>query len=186
MQAFWFASRATGLAALLLFTTVVVLGALHGSRFATARWPRFAVADLHRNLSLLALVFLAVHVITAVVDPYAGLAWLDVVLPGVSAYQPLWTGLGAVAFDLVLALIATSLLRPRISARVWRAVHWSAYAAWPVAVGHGLGIGGADSRTPWVLGITTACVLAAVLAVARRAVVRHPDTEARRAWTGVR
>jgi methionine sulfoxide reductase heme-binding subunit len=186
MQALWYASRATGLVSLLLFTAVVVLGALHGGRFAAARWPRFAVAGLHRNLSLLALVFLAVHVSTAVLDPYAGLAWLDVLVPGVSTYLPLWTGLGAVALDLVLALVGTSLLRPRISVRTWRLVHWTAYLAWPVAIGHGLGSGGADSRTGWVDAVTAGCVLAGLLAVGWRSTVRHPDTEARRSWARVR
>jgi predicted ferric reductase len=176
----WYASRATGLASLLLLTAAVVLGALNGARVASARWPRFAVAGLHRNLSLLTVVFLAVHVMTAVVDPYAGIGWLAVVLPFVGSYHPFWLGLGALAFDLLVALVVSSLLRPRIDVRVWRVVHWAAYVCWPVAVAHGLGIGGVDSRTGWVLAVTGACVLAVVAAVAWRVSVRHPDTDARR------
>ncbi len=63
---------------------------------------------MHRNLSLLTLAFLAVHVASAIIDPYAGIAWLDVVVPFVSTYHPFWLGLGAVALDLILAVVVTS------------------------------------------------------------------------------
>lgn len=182
-QALWYASRGTGLVSLLLLTAAVVLGALNTARFSRSRWPRFAVAAVHRNLSLIALAFLAVHVATAVIDPYAGIGWLDAVLPYGSVYQPLWTGLGAVAGDLLLALVATSLLRSRLSVRVWRAVHWFAYACWPVAVIHGLGIGGADTRLGWVLLFNAGCVLAVAAAVGWRLRASHPDTLARAAGT---
>lgn len=187
MTALWYASRATGLALLIMLTAIVVLGALNGGRFAARNWPRFAISDLHRNLSLVTVAFLVVHVATAIIDPYAGIAWLDAVVPFVSVYHPLWLGLGAVASDLFLALIFSSLLRPRISQRVWRALHWTAYACWPIAVLHGWGIGGADSRLAWVLVVMVICVLAVIVAVGWRLVSSHPDSEARRApWTRVR
>jgi len=176
----WYSSRATGLVSLLLLTTTVVLGALNGGRFSSAGWPRFAVAAVHRNLSLISVAFLAVHVTTAVVDPYAKIGWGDVVVPFGSVYQPLWLGLGAVAGDLFIALIVTSLLRSRIGARVWRAVHWTGYACWPVAVVHGLGIGGADRGSGWVLALDVFCVTAVLVAVGWRVFAVHPDTRVRR------
>lgn len=93
-QALWFTSRGTGLVSLLLLTATVGLGAAHAARWGSTRWPRFTVAALHRNLSLLAVVFLAAHVATAVIDPYAGIRWLDAVLPFGSTYHPFWLGLG--------------------------------------------------------------------------------------------
>jgi DMSO/TMAO reductase YedYZ heme-binding membrane subunit len=187
VTALWYASRATGLAALLMLTATVVLGAANSARFTTSKWPRFAVATVHRSLALATCVFLAVHIAGAVIDPYAGIRWLDAILPFVSGYQPFWLGLGAVAFDLLIALIVSSLLRPRINQRTWRALHWVAYVCWPVAVLHGFEIGGADSRLGWVRLLTIACVVAVVAAVGWRAVTRHPDTEARRRpWYGIR
>ncbi|HVV19040.1 MAG TPA: ferric reductase-like transmembrane domain-containing protein [Pseudonocardiaceae bacterium] len=186
-MALWYASRATGLAALLMLTTTVVLGTANSARFATPNLPRFAVATIHRNLSLVTCAFLVVHIAGAVIDPYAGIGWVDAVLPFVSSYQPFWLGLGAVAFDLLVALVVSSLVRPRISQRVWRSLHWAAYACWPVALIHGFAIGGADSRLGWVRILTLVCLLAVVAAVAWRATARHPDTEARRApWYGMR
>ena len=102
------------------------------------RWPRFATTFLHRNISMLAVVFLVAHVATVVLDGFAPIGWKDAVVPFASAYRPLWLGFGAVAFDLVLALVVTSLLRNRIGPRTWRLVHWLAYVCWPFAVVHGL------------------------------------------------
>jgi DMSO/TMAO reductase YedYZ heme-binding membrane subunit len=179
-HALWYTSRATGIVSLLLLTSTVVLGALNGARVSSSAWPRFAVAAVHRNLSLIAVLFIAVHVATAVVDPYAGIGWLDVIVPFGSIYQPFWLGFGAVAGDLVIAIIVTSLLRHRIGVRVWRAVHWASYACWPIAVVHGLGTGGADSHSPVVLALDLTCVLAVTGAVAWRVRTAHPDTRARR------
>src|SRR5919205_2877940 len=124
-QTLWYASRATGLVALLLLTATVVLGVTTAGRFPTSRWPRFVIAAVHRNLSLLSVSFLGVHIATAVIDPYAGMSWADAVIPFGSAYRPVWVGLGAVALDLLIAVVVTSLLRLRILLRWWRAVHWS-------------------------------------------------------------
>lgn len=155
---FWYASRATGLISQVLLTAALVLGICGAARLDTAPWPRFAVARLHRNVSLLVVAFLAVHIATAVLDGYVDIRWLDVVVPFTGDYEPFWLGLGAVALDLLAALVVTSLLRVRLGLRAWRAVHWAAYACWPVAVVHGFGIGGKDSTTGWVLGLTLGCV----------------------------
>jgi predicted ferric reductase len=173
----WYFSRATGLVSLILFTAVVVLGALGAGRISTQAWPRFAVAALHRNLSLLSLVFLVLHIGAAVLDGYVPLAWLDVVVPFGSDYQPFWVGLGAVAIDLMLALVVTSLVRTRISARAWRIVHWFAYLSWPVALIHSIGM--AES-SGWILALDIVCLLAVAGAVVLRATTTHPDTEVRR------
>jgi DMSO/TMAO reductase YedYZ heme-binding membrane subunit len=171
-HALWYSSRATGLVSLLLPTATMVLGALNVGRFATAGWPRFSVLAVHRNLSLVTVAFLVVHVTTAVVDPYAKIGWGDVLVPFGSVYRPLWLGLGAVAGDLLVALIVTSLLRQRLGVRAWRTVHWASYACWPVAVAHGLGTGGADSHSHWILAFDLFCVVAVTAAVA-------PTTEQR-------
>ena len=180
-QTLWFASRACGMVALLLLTLTVVLGALHTGRVSHAAWPRFVVHALHRNLALLAVVFVAVHVATAIIDPYAGIGWIDAVAPFASSYHPFWTGLGAVALDLFAALVVTSLARTHLPLAWWRRLHWSAYALWPIALAHGLGIGGADSGLGWVRAVDVACALTVVAAVVARLRARHPDTEARRA-----
>lgn len=178
-QALWYTSRATGLVSLLLVTVSAVLGMLGAGRVATPRWPRFALSSLHRNVSLLTVTFLAVHIATAIIDPYAGIGWLDAIVPFVSVYQPFWLGLGAVALDLMVAVIITSLLRTRMPLAAWRFVHLTSYALWPLVIFHGLGNGGADSHRGWVLVLYGLCILAVAVAGFLRLTATHPDTEMR-------
>ena len=147
----------------MLLTGTVVLGIVTSVRFASPAWPRFVTVSLHRNLSLLTITFTGLHVLTTVTDPFASISVVSVVVPFTSGYRRIWLGLGAVAFDLLLAVLVTSLLRTRISPRGWRAVHWAGYACWPVALVHGLGTG-TDGAARWVLAVTAVCALAVVSA----------------------
>lgn len=136
--ALWYTSRATGVVSLILLSAVMIIGMLVNRQGRLPGLPRFAVLGLHRNLSLLAVAFVAVHVLTAVTDSFVSISLAAIVIPFVSSYEPLWLGLGAVSLDLMAAVIVTSLLRRHIGRRVWRAVHWLAYASWPVAVVHSI------------------------------------------------
>jgi len=157
----WYATRATGLVTLLLLTVSVLLGILTAGRFSTQRWPRFLSQGLHRNISLLVLVFLTLHVGTTVIDTYTSIPLTAAFIPFASSYKAAWLSLGAVALDMLIALIVTSLLRARIGHRAWRRVHWLAYACWPVAVAHGLGTG-TDRNATWVFALTVACAVSVV------------------------
>jgi sulfoxide reductase heme-binding subunit YedZ len=164
----WYVTRGTGVVALLLLTASVVLGTLSSARWRTARVPRFLVGGLHRNLSLLAVAFVVAHVVTTVADGFAPIGLQDGILPFLSPYRPIWLGLGTVAFDLMLALIVTSLLRARLGFRVWRAVHWLAYASWPVALLHTLG-SGSDARFGWLAVVSFGSCVSVVVALLLRA-----------------
>jgi len=172
-QALWYTTRAAGAVSLLLLTAVVVIGLLARLRVESASWPRFLSASFHRDLSLLAVVLLLVHVVTAVVDPFTSLGITPVVVPFGSYYRRVWLGLGTLAFELLLAVVVSSLLRNRIGPRAWRLVHWLAYASWPLAVVHGLGTG-TDARSAWMMGITVVCVVA-VVGVGAWRLVGAPD-----------
>ncbi len=157
-SAWWYLARGTGVVSLLLLSAVMALGLAGPLRVSLgARVPRIAVDTLHRDLSLLAVVLLAVHILTSVLDGYAPISLLDAVIPLHSAYRPLWLGLGALAFDLLLAVAATSLVRRRLGYGGWRFVHWLAYLCWPIAVLHGLGTG-TDARAGWMVVLTAVCV----------------------------
>jgi sulfoxide reductase heme-binding subunit YedZ len=165
--ALWYASRATGVVSLVLLSVVMIIGILVNRQGRLPGLPRFAVLGLHRNLSLLAVAFVAVHVISAVADSFVSISLAAAVIPFVSAYQPFWLGLGAVSIDLMAALILTSLLRRFIGRRTWRAVHWLAYASWPVAVAHSIG-SSKDLQNGALLGLAVACILAVAGALAWR------------------
>jgi sulfoxide reductase heme-binding subunit YedZ len=170
--ALWYLSRGSGAVSLILLSAAVVLGIVDERRWRSTRWPRFALHGLHRWVSLFAVAFLAVHILSGVLDSFAPIRLLDAVLPFAGTYRPLWLGFGTLAFDLLLTVAITSLLKRQIGQRAWRAVHWLSYAAWPVAVVHGLGTG-SDVRGGWLLAITAACVAAVWFAVLAR-VARVP------------
>jgi methionine sulfoxide reductase heme-binding subunit len=166
-MALWYLMRGTGAAALVLLTAAMVLGIVNVRRWAPQGVPRFVVDDLHRTVALLAVALLAVHVVTAVVDSYVPIAVVSVLIPFDGGYRPLWVGLGALALDLFIALIVTSLLRGRLGLRTWRAVHWLAYACWSLAFAHSVGIG-TDVAAGWMLWVALGCAAAVLAAVALR------------------
>ncbi len=156
----WYATRATGIAALVLLTATMVLGIGIAGR-APHTLPAFARAEVHRRISLLTVVFLAIHVLTSVLDTYVHINWTSIVLPFTSSYHTGWLALGTIGVDAFIAVGISSMVRHRIPARTWRAFHWLAYLSWPVAVAHTLGMG-TDARLSWVLGLVAACIASVV------------------------
>jgi hypothetical protein len=175
-SALWYATRGAGATTTVLLTASVVLGIAEERGWRPGGSPRYAVAALHRTISMLALTMLAVHIVTTLLDPFPKIAVLAAFVPFATDYRPLWMGFGAVAADLLLAVIVTSLVRRRLGYRAWRGVHWAAYACWPVAILHGLGTG-SDTKATWMLALTFGSVAAVVLAVLAR--VARADTPAR-------
>ena len=169
----WFLNRGTGVVLLVLLTVSTALGVLSTARAGSRWWPRFLTQGLHRNVALLSMALLLAHVTTAVVDSYVDIRWYDALVPGRSAYQPLWLALGTVALDLLLAVTATSLLRHRMAHRTWRVVHVATYAAWVLGLVHGIGIG-TDAAEPWSVGVSVGCGTTMLVCVlARLATVRR-------------
>jgi len=168
-SAYWYLTRASGTVALILLTAAVALGVIDVRRFNAPGWPRFVIDALHRNVALLAMVFLVLHILTAVLDSFASIRLIDAIIPFVGSYRPFWLGLGAAAFDLLLAIIVTSLLRGRIGLVGWRAVHWATYASWPIAVLHTVGTG-SDIKSAWMLLVVFGCLAVTLGAVGVRAV----------------
>ncbi len=104
---FWYTTRATGLVALVLFTVVVCLGTFVSNRVGGSAVGRFELNELHRSVSMVAMAFLVLHIITTVVDSYVPTGWLSAVIPMTSNYKRWDVAIGAVAFDLMLAVWAS-------------------------------------------------------------------------------
>lgn len=178
-SAYWYLTRSSGAVALILLTLALVLGVVDVRRWSTEKWPRFVVDSLHRNVSLLALAFLGLHILTAALDSFATISLINAVIPFTGSYRPFWLGLGALSFDLMLAVIVTSLMRRRMGHSTWRAVHWLSYASWPIALLHGLGTG-SDVKSSWMLALSVGCLIAILAAVSVRVAAGWPDRLARR------
>jgi predicted ferric reductase len=176
----WFVSRASGLALLVSFSTVLVLGVAARLGSAPRRWPRFAVAELHRTLALFSVAFLVLHVVTAILDPFVTIGWAATLIPFASPYRTLAIALGTLAVDLGGAVVLTSLARRRLGYRAWRAVHWLAYLAWPVAFAHSLTAGN-DLGIWWVALLEWGSAAAVATAIVARLLqaARHAAPPAR-------
>ena len=182
--ALWYLTRASGVVAIVLLSATLILGVVASVGWTTERWPRFVSQDVHRNLSLLCIVFVGVHVVTTVLDGFVPIGFVDAVLPFRSSYRPIYLGLGALGFDLLLAVLVTSALRHRIGYGSWRFVHWLAYLSWPIALIHGLG-SGTDTPLPVVLFVEAACTAAVLAAFAWRLTTGRSLPIARRAAAGI-
>lgn len=175
----WFASRSTGVVSIAMLTIVVVLGL----RTSGGRRPHRDAATvgmaLHRNLSLGTVVFLVVHVATAIAETYVEIDAVSAVVPFTSPFERVPVGLGTLAVDLLLTVTVTSLVRHRLSMVAWRRIHLLSHLLWPTAVVHGLLLG--TAKEPVLRAITIGC--AAVLAVVLLWRLRssHADRDRRRA-----
>ncbi|MEU0497490.1 ferric reductase-like transmembrane domain-containing protein [Mycobacterium sp. NPDC006124] len=166
-QALWALGRGTGTTALAFLTVSLTLGIATRSGRRLATLPRFAVAEVHRFAAVAGAALIALHVTLLFFDPYAQLRLVDFAVPFLGAYRPFWLGLGTVAVDVLVVLIITSLLRHRLGARVFRIVHWAAYASWPIALAHALG-NGTDAGRAWFLVFAGCCVLTVAVALTWR------------------
>lgn len=152
----WYLIRGTGLVTLILFTLVVALGIATTKRMRVARLPKFVTLALHRNVALLAAAFLGVHIVTSMLDSYAHVGLRQIFVPLGATHYGLFLGLGALSFDLMLAVLVTSLLRHRLGLRTWSAVHRLAYVSWPIALAHAVGTG-SDASAHWFVDAAVAC-----------------------------
>ena len=175
----WFLNRGTGIALLLVLTASLALGLFTAGRRSGGIVPAFVPQTLHRNLSLLALALVVLHIVTAVADTFVDIRWWQALVPWGAAYEPFWLGLGTLAFDVMLVVSFTTALRGRLSPRAWHRVHLLGYASWPVAFAHGAGMG-TDATEPWAQRIALGCLVVVLVAltarVTRRSVRRSDHT----------
>jgi sulfoxide reductase heme-binding subunit YedZ len=170
-QGLWFLSRGSGLVLLVLFSVIVALGVAVSSGTAARRWPRFSIAELHRTLSLFGIALLVLHIVTALLDPFVTIGWAATLVPFASPYRTAAIAAGTLAVDFAGAVLVTSLLRHRLRYRTWKAVHWLAYLAWPLAFTHSLTAGN-DLWVWWVDLIEWGCAAMVGTAVLARGLAR--------------
>jgi methionine sulfoxide reductase heme-binding subunit len=165
-EALWFLNRSTGVVSIVLLTISTVLGVLAIGGRPAGRVPRFVTQAFHRNVALLSVLLLVAHLITVVLDEFVEIRWYEVFIPFVGSYEPLWVGFGALATDLMIVVVITSLFRTRMNHNLWRGLHVTTYGLWALAIGHGIGVGTDMTESMWVL--TVVCAIAVPLAAALR------------------
>ncbi|MGV1006480.1 MAG: ferric reductase-like transmembrane domain-containing protein [Candidatus Nanopelagicales bacterium] len=173
-EALWALGRGNGIVALAFMTMSVALGIMTRSGRPLLALPRFGIADIHRFVALASTLLVALHIGLLFMDPYAKLRLIDVVVPFLGTYRPIWQGLGTVAVDLLIVVVFTSLLRHRLGLRVFRTVHWATYLLWPVAMAHTLG-NGTDVGHTWFMAFAAVCALVVVASIVWRLRANFPE-----------
>lgn len=149
----WYAARAGGIAAYVLLSLNVAIGVLMTGKKSFARWPRFALEDVHRYTGILTGTFVVIHITTVAIDAYLPFSIVSIVVPLVASYRPIWTGLGIAAAELLLALAITNHYRnTKVRYATWRKIHYVNFVIWTAATLHAVGTG-TDRSTPWMLAI---------------------------------
>lgn len=161
----WFVMRSSGLVAVALLTVAVALG-LIGPRLRPT--PRLTSISVHRASSGAGTILIVAHVVLAVLDSWIVLEWPDAFVPGIAQWERWGIALGALAVDLVIAVLVTAAMRMR-SPRLWRRVHLLSYPVWALAVGHGLLVG-SDAAAMRTLALS--CTGIVLLALAFRVLAR--------------
>ncbi len=157
----WEVARVGGMVAYVLATASVVLGLLLSLGVRSQRWPRFITNDLHRFLSVLTLIFVAIHTAAVLIDPFTAFTPAEVLVPFAAHYRPLWIALGIVSGYLAIAVWASEYVRGRIGYAWWRRFHYLAFAVFALGALHGVGTG-SDTREWWGLatyGVTIGVVV---------------------------
>lgn len=170
--ALWYATRASGIAAYVILTVVVCIGISMGGKAQSLRWPRFSVEGIHRFGGLLVGALIAIHVVTIAVDSFLPFSVVNLLVPFTSSYRPLWTGLGIAAAEMLLALAVTNHYRKRMPYAYWRKAHYANFAVWTLAAIHGV-MSGTD-RSIWLLAMTYAVTIGAVVALVTWRFARLP------------
>jgi len=160
----WYTARAAGVVAYALLTFGVLLGVLLAGRARLPRWPAFAVTDVHRYVSLLTGVFIAIHVYALLLDRYAHVSIATLVVPGATSYRPFWVALGTIALELLAAVALANLLRKRIGHMRWRRVHYLTFGVWIASTAHGVGAG-TDGTAGWLRFLYLTSIGSVALAV---------------------
>lgn len=184
--AWWLASRAAGGLALLLVTASVLIGLLMASGLLRKPGLKKRLLALHEHTALIALVAIAVHGITLLGDRTIAPGPVGVLVPFLTPYRAVYTGIGIVGGYLIGALALSFYVRKRIGARRWRSLHRFTVLAYVLSLAHAIGAG-SDAEIPAVrYGVLASVLPAAVLFVIRseRGAARKPARPAPAAAAG--
>jgi DMSO/TMAO reductase YedYZ heme-binding membrane subunit len=159
----------SGVLALIALTAAVGVGIVAADRIVMVPATRVVAQAVHRAVSLAALAFLVTHIVLEILAQRSHV--IDAFIPFLARGRTFYIGLGTIASDLVIVLIVTGVARGRFATRwpwTWRAIHATAYLAWPLSIVHGLLAG--RTAKPYVDWSYGACVAAVGLALVIRLV----------------
>ncbi len=164
MNLLWVLARSAGVVSTVLLSATMVFGIMSSADFPRGYWSRWLRKEVHRRIALLACSILALHIVAVVLDSFVDIGWMNVVLPFSSTYDRLGVGFAAVALDLLLIVMATSVAHKHLPFITWQVIHTVVYLVWPVAILHGI-LSGTDDLLVWLVSLGGAVAVATVAAI---------------------
>jgi sulfoxide reductase heme-binding subunit YedZ len=176
VQALWYVTRAAGMIAYLLLWLSTAWGLAVSSKILDPLLHRFFTYDMHQFISLLALGFVALHVIVLLADKYLPFSIAQILVPFVAPYRPVWVGVGVIGFYLMLLVSVTFYIRQRIGYQMFRMIHYASFVAYLAALAHGL-FAGTDSSLATVQLMYAASALVVIFLFVYRIFMALPSLQ---------
>ncbi len=152
VQIWWYVTRASGLTGYVLLWLSMVWGFAIPSRIIQPILDNTFTYDFHEHLSLIGLGFVVLHVAVLLFDKYLPFNILQIFIPFIDTYRPLWVGLGIISFYILLLVTFTFYLRAQIGGKAFRSIHILSIVGYLGATLHGL-FAGTDSALPITMSL---------------------------------
>jgi sulfoxide reductase heme-binding subunit YedZ len=158
----WLAARATGFTTLGLLSVQIALGLVLSHPTNKSTWKLSKrLFPWHENAWVFVLAFLAVHIVSLVVDPYAGVGIAGAVVPGLSSYRTTPVALGTLSLYALLVTGLTARYTRLLPPGVWLSIHRMSLGVFVLAWMHGVLAGTDSGGFGWFYGLTGGTVLLA-------------------------
>lgn len=152
----WILGRSTGMVGVVLLSLAAAMGLALSMKASSPRFPRWLTTELHRYVTILALVVSVMHLAVLWLDTESGLSLVSLVVPFTSSWEPLAVGMGVLGLEITLVVWLTTRIRDRIGYRSWRVIHRFTSVGWVLVIGHGL-LAGTDTGATWAVLTYAAC-----------------------------
>lgn len=160
----WLVARAAGITAYLLLTAIVAFGLVLSHPVNQSTWKLSRrLFPWHENLLMFVLAFIVAHVVSLVLDPYAGVGPLAIILPGLSSYRSTEVALGALAFDALIITAVTARYTKLLPRGMWLKIHRLSIVIWGLSWAHGI-LAGTDTDALVPLYVVTGLAIVAAAA----------------------
>jgi len=142
----WLAARASGLVCYLLLTAQIVFGLVLSHPTNQSTWKLSKrLFPWHENLWIFVLAFLGAHIVSLLLDPYAGVGIAGTFIPGLSSFRSSPVALGTLAMYALIVTGMTARYTKLLPPGFWLKLHRLSLVVFILAWLHGI-LAGTDTE----------------------------------------
>jgi sulfoxide reductase heme-binding subunit YedZ len=155
----WLAARAAGITAYLILTFIIAMGLILSHPVNRSTWKLSKrLFPWHENLFVFLVAFLAAHIVSIVLDPYAGVGIAGSFIPGLSSFRSVPVALGTLALYGLLIAGLTARYTKWLPPGVWLKLHRLSIVVWGLTWVHGI-LSGADTDGIALMYVSTGLLI---------------------------